>query len=304
MKRIIIISIVVLFMGLVAFVCTLSWIGCDKAIHPETEVSPYKLSEFDLPAEDVRFNTRDGLTLAGWFIPGINGATVILVHGMESTRRAMLPHANYLNEAGYSVLLYDSRGRGKSEGDTITLGAKELWDIEAAVDYLKTRTDVDLTRIGVQGSSLGAASAILAAAKRQEIKGVVAQIPFKSVNGVLYHTYPQIVGLPAFPFVPITKFICECRLGVNFDDVDPSKVIDTISPRPVFLIDELEDELFPPDSVEVLYEAAREPKMLWQIPGAQHGKGFETEPEGYSRRVLEFWRQTFWIVNQEPANGG
>jgi fermentation-respiration switch protein FrsA (DUF1100 family) len=216
----------------------------------------------------------------------------------------MLPHANYLNKAGYSVLLFDSRGRGESEGDVVSYGAKEPWDIEAAVDYLKTRTDIDPNRIGVQGSSLGAVSAIMATAELPEMKGVVAQIPFKSVTGVLYHTYPQIVGLPAFPFAPITKFICECRLEVNFDDVDPSKVIGSISPRPVFLIDELEDELFPPDSVEVLYEAARDPKMLWQIPGAQHGKGFETEPEGYSHRVLEFWRQAFGIVNQEPAVRG
>jgi hypothetical protein len=55
-NRIFIITIVGLFIGLVAFVCTLSWIACDRAIHPETEVSPYKLSQFDLPAEDVRFN--------------------------------------------------------------------------------------------------------------------------------------------------------------------------------------------------------------------------------------------------------
>jgi hypothetical protein len=145
---------------------------------------------------------------------------------------------------------------------------------------------------------LGAASAILAAAETPEIKGVVAQIPFNSFNGVLCHAFSQILDLPCFPFAPITKFICECRLGVDFDYVDPSKVIGTISPRRVFLIDELADRLFPPRSVEVLYEAAREPKMLWKIPRAQHGKGYETDPEGYERRVLEFWQQTFGIVKQ------
>lgn len=279
----------------IAVVGALSWIGCERAIHPATEVSPYELSQFGLPVEDVRFKTRDGLTLSGWFIPGTSGATVILVHGIESTRHGMLPHANYLHGSGISVLLYDSRGKGESEGDHITLGAREPWDIGGAVDYLKTRNDVDQERIGVQGISLGAASAILAAAENREIKGVVAQIPFNSVKGILYHTYPKIVGLPAFPFAPATQFLCEIRLGVDFEDVDPSKVIGRISPRPVFLIDELEDDLFPADSVEVLYEAAREPKILWQIPGAPHGKGYETAPEEYKLRVVEFWRQTFGL---------
>jgi dienelactone hydrolase len=172
--------------------------------------------------------------------------------------------------------------------------------VEGALDYLiNKRDDVDPKRIGIQGISLGAVSSILAAARRPEIKGVIAQIPFKSINGVLYHAFEYFIpNLPAILFAPITKFICECRLGVDFDAVDPSKVIDTISPRPVFLIDELEDTLFPPDSVEVIYRAAREPKMLWQIPGAQHGKGFETDPEEYSRRVSKFWRKTFESDNR------
>ena len=283
---------------ILAIVSTLSWIGCERAMHPKIEVSLYKLSQFDLTVENVHFKTRDNLMLAGWFIPGTNGAVVILVHGIESTRDDMLPHAYYMNKDGYSVLLYDSRNRGQSEGEAVTYGAREKWDIEAALGYLKTRNDIEPTRIGVQGSSLGAVSAILAAAEMPEIKGVVASIPFKSFNDVLYHAYPKLIGLPAFPFAPLTKSICEISLKIDFDSVDPSKVIGAISPRPVFLIDELEDELFPPDSVEVLYEAAREPKSLWQIPGAGHGKGFETDPEEYEKRVLDFWRETFKIANQ------
>jgi pimeloyl-ACP methyl ester carboxylesterase len=280
----------------VVVVGIISWSACTKAIHPEREVSPYKLSGYDLSVEEVRFKTRDNLTLAGWFIPGTNGATVILVHGRSGNRHWMLPHANYLHKSGFSVLLYDSRSFGESEGDVVTQGAKEPWDIEGAVEYLKTRTDIDPERIGVQGNSLGAASAILAAAEMPEIKGVVAQIPFNSFNDVLCHVFPQIVGLPCFPFAPITKFICECRLWVDYDYVDPSKVIGTISPRPVFLIDELADRLFPPDSVEVLCEAAREPKKLWKIPRAPHGKGYGTAPDEYERRVLDFWQQTFGII--------
>jgi fermentation-respiration switch protein FrsA (DUF1100 family) len=211
----------------------------------------------------------------------------------------MLPHADYLYRDGFSVLMFDFRYRGESEGDEQTLGAKEPWDIEAAVNYLKKRPDVDPRRIGVQGDSLGAAAAILAAAETLEIKGVIADIPFKSLSSVIDHSFTHLVGLPSFPFAPVSKFICELRLWVDLDDVAPIKVIGEISPRPVFLIDNLKDDLFPSDSVERLYAAAREPKQLWQIPGAPHGKGWETAPEEYERRVLTFWRETFGITRPQ-----
>lgn len=278
------------------------WIGCEWGIHPKTDPQKYELSEFELPAESVRFKSLDGLTLAGWFIPGTNGATVILAHGRGGWRVGMLPHADYLHRNGFSVLLFDFRYRGESEGDEQTLGAKESWDIQGAVHHLETRPDVDPNRIGVQGISLGAVSAILAAADMPKIKGVVAEIPFKDLPSAIAHSFKHEVGLPSFPFGAVSKFICELRLRVDLDTVSPVNVIAKISPRPVFLIDNLEDDLFPSDAVEVLYEQAREPKFLWKIPGAPHGRGWETASEEYKRRVLAFWRKTFGIIQPEPKN--
>ena len=287
------------------------WIGCDRGLHPPQGESPYHRSQFDLPLEDVHFQSRDGLRLAGWFISGTNGATVILAHGRGSERSRMLPHASYLHKDGFSVLMFDFRYRGESQGDKSTMGAKEPWDIEGAVDYLKTRSDVAPERIGAQGSSLGAVAAILAAAETPEIKGVVAEIPFKDLPSTIAHAFDhpsEGVGLPSFPFAPVSKCFCELRLGVNLDEVSPVKVIGQISPHPVFLIDDLEDDVFPSDSVEVLYEATREPKDLWQIPGATHSTrgGWETAPEEYERLVLGFWRKTFRINESElpDALGG
>jgi len=278
------------------------WIGCERGVHPDQVADKYTLSRFDLPPpEAVSFHTRDGLRLAGWFLPGSNGPTVVLVHGRGGSRTRVLPHADYLHRGGFSVLLFDLRYRGESEGEEATLGAKEVWDVEAAVRYIATRPDVDPERIGVQGGSLGAVSAILAAAETPEIKGVVAEIPFKDLPSAISHSFKHHVGLPRFPFAPVSKFICELRLWVDLDAVAPSKAIGKISPRPVFLIDDLEDDLFPSDSVEVLYKAAREPKVLWQIAAA-HGKGWETAPEEYERRVLAFWRQTFGLPQAQPSN--
>ena len=164
------------------------------------------------------------------------------------------------------------------------------------MDYLRTRPDVDPERIGVLGSSLGAASALLAAAEKLEIKGVVAQIPFTSINEILCHLFKNEIGLSCFPFAHVTKLISELRLGVDFDKVAPVKAIRGITPRPVFLIDEGMDTVLPCNSVETLYVAARDPKMFWMVPDAPHGQAWETAPEEYQKRVLAFWRDTLGIV--------
>ena len=76
---------------------------------------------FAVPHEDVSFETDDGLTLRGWYAPSRNGAAVVLVHGLGGSRLGPRKHARLLAEHGYGVLLYDGRGRGESEGDTLGL---------------------------------------------------------------------------------------------------------------------------------------------------------------------------------------
>ncbi len=265
-------TVAIAFVVVVAFVIAVGWYASGKVIHPPHD-PPKDPSAFNLPLESVHFQSRDGLRLARWFIPGTNGATVILAHGRGSDHSYMLTDANYLYQDGFSVLLFYFRYRGKSEGDAQTLGAKEAWDIESAMEYLKTRPGVNPDRIGVQGNSMGAAAAILAVAETPEIKGLIAEIPFSSINGILNHTFEKEFGLPSFPFALVTKWISEFRLGIDLDSVSPVEVIGKISPRSVFLIDDNEDDMFPSNSVEVLYKAAKEPKLLWQVPGAPHGKG-------------------------------
>ena len=301
--RQILLAVACLVATLLVGVFVLSWVASEELIHPDADKSPYVLTDYALPGpEDVEFVSRDGVTLRGWFVRGNQGATVILAHGRGGDREWMLPDAEYLYRAGFSVLLFDFRHRGKSEGDQQTLGAKETWDIQAAVTYLKSRKDVDAGRIGVQGNSMGAAAAILAAAETPELQGVVAEIPFPSAQAVLHHTYPKLVGLPSFPFAWITLKILEIRTGVDFDVLDPAAAVNRIKGRPILLIDNLEDELFPSDSVEAIYEAAEEPKHLWQIPSL-HGQGREAQPEEYEKRVVSFWRDAL-KVNEHPNRNG
>ena len=82
------------------------------------------------------------------------------------------------------------------------------------------------------------------------------------------------------------------RLRVGREDVDtysPIRFISRVAPRPVLFISGAEDRLMPPDDVRALYAAAGEPKDIWMIPGASHGKCRELAGPEYDRRIRGFF---------------
>ena len=76
---------------------------------------------------EVAFDAGDGVHLSGWYRPTRNGATIIVLHGGGGDRTGAVAHARLLVRHGYGVLLYDARGRGRSEGvaERVGLGLAE-----------------------------------------------------------------------------------------------------------------------------------------------------------------------------------
>lgn len=130
---------------------------------------------FAVSHKDVSFETSDGLTIRGWYSPSRNGAAIVLVHGSGGNRMGPRKQAALLARHGYGVLLYDSRGRGESDGDP--QGFDWTWqpDVDAAIDYLKSRPDVRDGRIGAVGLSAGAETVVETAARRPDLRAVVAE---------------------------------------------------------------------------------------------------------------------------------
>ena len=107
--------------------------------------------------EDVRFSNGD-VQLAGTLISPARAGThpaVILVHGSGAENREyILPWARFLIRRGMAVLGYDKRGVGASSGDWNTASFDDLaGDAVAALEYLKTRSDIDHAQIGLLGVS-------------------------------------------------------------------------------------------------------------------------------------------------------
>jgi len=246
-------------------------------------------ADFNMPYEDVTITDSDGLKLVGWFVPSQNGAVIIMQHGYKSTRQELLEEAQMMHKHGYGILLSTVRAHDYSEGETITFGMKEVNDMEAWYQYLISRPDVDKNKIGELGNSFGGMLVIQHTAQNKNIKAVVADSAFSSLNDTVSKSVTYFTNLPAFPFAPLIVFWAERETGFKLEDIDTKKWIVQISPRPVFLMQGGRDIIISTDSGQKLYDAAGEPKELWYDPALGHVAFDDERAVEFERRVSQFF---------------
>lgn len=282
---------VALLLAAATAIITLSWRASRFAMHPSPSTYSWRMTDFPgLRPMEVTFTSSNGTSLAGRFFAGHNGATVVLVDGYGGNQDEMLPLADALGKADFSVFTYDTRGCGRS-GGSVTFGASETENLVSAVDYLVARPDVNSGRIGALGFSMGAATTVMAAARDARIKAVVDDSGWANAYGWLRPRARDIVLRPNAPFSPLSLRFVELRTGARLALLRPVDVIARISPRPILIIHGDSDATVPPAEGDRNFAAAMEPKALWRIPGAEHDDTVGLVDIGYADRVVTFFGQ-------------
>ncbi len=246
--------------------------------------------ELGVPHESITLYSADGLRLSGWWMPHSATAPVIICcHGHSGSKADNLGIATNLWRAGYNLLLFDFRGRGDADPWPHTLISREVDDLLAAVAYARARL---LTApIGVVGYSMGAAVAILAAAREPAIAALVADSSFTAGDDVVAHGVRNTLRIPPRPLVFATDAVVSRRHGYRFSQARPIDAIGKIAPRPVLIIHGASDTLTPSSHAHALYAAAGEPRQLWVVPGLEHCGAYFADRPGYCRRVTGFFDQ-------------
>lgn len=294
LKRILVAILVLLVVAVVVVFFMMKPQGRDMVRHPfdaETRQVTETPADYGIDYEEVAVTSEDGMNLVGWYIPSENDAVIIVQHGFRGRREAMLYDAELLHRHGYGVLVSTVRAHDKSDGDLITFGKEEMKDLEAWYQYLLTRDDFDLEKIGAFGESMGGMMVIQYAAGNPQIKAVVTHSAFASLADTANKAVTVFTGLPPFPFAPMIVFWAEREAGFQASEIDSTQYIGQISPRPVFIMMGGMDDHISIDSGEWLYDAAGEPKEYWFVPEAEHHGIPEVEPEEYERRVIAFYDQ-------------
>jgi len=206
---------------------------------------------------------------------------------------------------GANVLMFDFRGEGRSPGSLVSIGYWEQYDLIGAVQFAHREAPKD--RIVVMGYSMGASTALLAAARTPLIAGVLADSPFADLATYLDHHLSVWTHLPAFPFNAIILTIVPRLTGVNPAAVDPQAAVAAIGRRPLLLIAGTADTYIPDANAVRLYRAARRVDplaTLWLVPGANHVQAFKVAPAAYLAHVYRWLHEVDPKVRRPPTSWG
>jgi abhydrolase domain-containing protein 17 len=216
----------------------------------------YKDSE-----EIIKLTTSDGARISAVFLPNeIAEYTILFSHGNAEDLGTVGLRLRQLHEVGFSVLGYDYRGYGTSEGRPSESAVYK--DIDAAFEYLTTQRKIPPDRIILDGWSLGGAVAADLASRRP-VAGLVLESAFVS----------------AFRVVTVVP--------VPFDKFNTLSKVKSVT-CPILVIHGRDDNVIKFWHGKKLFDAANEPKQSFWIDNAGHGDLSLASGGGYEVALRNF----------------
>jgi pimeloyl-ACP methyl ester carboxylesterase len=200
---------------------------------------------------------------------------------VATDREGAVAHARMLSDAGYGVLLYDARGRGRSAGHENAFGWRWDRDVRGAVDFLTRRGVNDIALLGL---STGAEAVITEAADDPRVRAVIA-------DGVQLRTAADAAALPAAARLGTQPFVAlaGAEIGAVTGERQPPPLSGLIrraaSDRPLLMIATI------PLERTIQHRYARGTKaQVWELSDSGHTRGLRNHPNEYKRRVVNLLR--------------
>jgi hypothetical protein len=272
--------------NVLALLAALAASGCTGAFFQPHRMLVQTPDRVGVRYESLVLRAADGIELSAWFMPatGKPRATVLFLHGNAENISTHFMNVAWMPAEGFHVLALDYRGYGGSQGKPSLPGAQ--LDIDAALAALLARPDVDAQRIVLFGQSLGGALAIhygARGARRGAVRAVIADSAFADYRTIASEKLAASVLTWPFQWLPAI---------VVDNDYSPLASVGAVSPLPLLLIHGEADTVVPPHHAQRLYEAARQPKELWLLPGTGHIQSVRDQAlrqrlSDYLRRVVD-----------------
>jgi uncharacterized protein len=282
MRRLIRVLPLLLVLGL-----ALSWVFGSLTVRPQHSVTGPMGAR-------VTFNAVDGSAIVGSYYagPDAKAPAILLLHGNGSSRGQFAGLAPWLNQQGYAVLAIDFRGHGESAQVSRSFGLFEARDARAAFDWLKARQGGGKEgrgKIGVLGSSLGGASALLCEQGPLPADALVLQAVYPDMRHAIRNRIASKVGgFIATLAEPLLSYQARPRFGVWPDAISPLAALPAYR-GPVMVIGGATDLYTPPDETRQMAKAARQLDRLWLAPGLGHDAIASVDNAAYRAALLAFF---------------
>jgi len=242
--------------------------------------------------EEIEITSYDDLTLRGhiFYQEEPSDDWVVVVHGYQVSEENMYPVAHHYYEQGYNVLSYDQRSMGQSEGEYLTMGIKEKYDLVSWLGELIKRHPK--AKIVTHGQSMGSGTVLMASGLEnfpEEVVAVISDSGYTSVWDVFESELYQRFELPAFPALYMAGAVAVPRADINlFNDGITTDWV-AKSKTPTLFIHGTADDFVPSPMVYELYDAhPTSEKETFIVEGAGHTESKFLEPELYYQTVFSF----------------
>ncbi len=264
-------------------------------------------------SELIKFNTADGYTIAASHTKCGAKAVVLWLHGItvdkDEYREFFAQGAAMLAERGIDSVRIDFRGHGESSGSSMEFDVVgQMFDVEAALSYMRTHYDLRATRLGVVGCSFGAPPAIFAGAIYPDIVARLALVcPVLSYQRTFLNAETDwgrsLFNAQSMQRLRETQrlyldeeFPVSIRLIEEMKILRPDLVLKTLS-QPVLAIHGNADSMVP---YAVTRSIAQElPQMTFvSMPGMDHGFADEHDEEGLSEKSLANKRRIYTLLKE------
>jgi dipeptidyl aminopeptidase/acylaminoacyl peptidase len=244
--------------------------------------------EFQADYEEVELVTADRVTFGAWLFrqPG-SPQTVIVSGGHKGQRQGSLGISAALWRKGFNVILYSYRGMPGSDRAPITVGIKEVLELQAVIAFARKR--ISNAKIGLLGYSMGAVVSLLGAAGEPGVQALVLDSPFSDLRAVLIENVRRATKLPGSPFVWLADCMLWLRTRSWMSECSPREVLSSLEPRPLFFIHGGADEMTNVNHSRRLYDAYRGPREIWIVQGAPHTGAYFADRPLYVERVAGFF---------------
>jgi fermentation-respiration switch protein FrsA (DUF1100 family) len=210
----------------------------------------------------LKLETEDGETISAYYRANPSAKyTVLYSHGNAEDIGPASEFMDMFHSHGFSVMTYDYRGYGTSEGSPSE--KKTYRDVEAAYNCLVDDLSVPPENIIIHGKSVGSGPAVHLAANR-EAGGLIVESGFVTAFRVRTHV----------PIVPFDDF-------ANIGKIDHVRC-------PILFIHGKQDHTVPFWHGEKLFEKATAPKMNLWVESGGHNNVLGTAGEDYWKAVAEF----------------
>lgn len=267
------------FLGVTFFSFLLS--GCMTLFYYPSRQNFFEPLRVGLLQEEVDFQSSSGDAIhAWWFNSTVKPAkgTIVFFHGNAENISSHFASLAWLPKEGYSYLIFDYPGFGRSSGKPTPKNTMEAG--KAAIEWVHNHKDQG--PLIIIGQSLGGNIAL------KSLLDLNGKFPLKAI--VIDCSFPSYQKIAAKKLSGSwVTWLLQPLAYVLVSDAYAPKNIDRLAPTPLLVIHGQKDVTVEPEFGDQIYDQAGEPKQIWKIPDGTHGSTFWSHDRIYQAKLVDYF---------------